>query len=184
MALGLEGAPIAGTLNSDQPSDTVDEIVGAWREALPNVNFDQKHLVLRLLSLASNLEEIAQKACAQVGLDISLYKILSELRRVPPTYQLKPRDLIRCLPISSGGLTSLIDRAEGAGFVERRPDPLDRRGVVVALTRLGKDKIDEAARRRAEAEESVFGRLEATERETLNRILKGLQSQFSEIMPR
>ena len=44
--------------------------------------------------------------------------------------------------ISSGGMTSRIDRLERAGLIERRKHPSDRRGVLVALTDAGFALID------------------------------------------
>ena len=43
--------------------------------------------------------------------------------------------------LSSAATTTLIDRLEGRGFVERVGDPADRRRVVVRLTRAGADRI-------------------------------------------
>jgi DNA-binding MarR family transcriptional regulator len=35
--------------------------------------------------------------------------------------------------MSSGAVTALVDRLEGAGYVERRPNPRDRRSSVVFI---------------------------------------------------
>ncbi|MBO0661085.1 MarR family transcriptional regulator [Jiella sp. CQZ9-1] len=35
--------------------------------------------------------------------------------------------------LSTGATTALIDRLEREGFIERRPNPNDRRGVIIAL---------------------------------------------------
>ncbi|WP_415752838.1 MarR family transcriptional regulator [Salinisphaera hydrothermalis] len=44
--------------------------------------------------------------------------------------------------ISSGGVTSRVDRLEKAGLVRRRRSPKDRRSVQVELTTKGLAKID------------------------------------------
>lgn len=170
--------PLLNTSGSDLEKDEVDEIQQGWRRELPEVDFTQKGIALRVLALAANLEEAAQRACAESGLDLSLYKILSELRRAAPQYELKPRDLVRCLPISSGGLTSLIDRAELSGLVRRRPDPHDRRGVVVSITPKGQKAVEAAVRRRAEVWDRVLAPLGAEDRKTLEQLLKRLLAQF------
>jgi DNA-binding MarR family transcriptional regulator len=46
-------------------------------------------------------------------------------------------DLARSLNLSSASITVLIDRLAAAQLVERRPNPEDRRGVVVHLTAKG-----------------------------------------------
>jgi DNA-binding MarR family transcriptional regulator len=44
---------------------------------------------------------------------------------------LTPTELGRRLSLSSGAITALVDRLEGSGHVERRPNPADRRSSVV-----------------------------------------------------
>jgi DNA-binding MarR family transcriptional regulator len=46
--------------------------------------------------------------------------------------------------LSSGGMTNRLDRLEEAGWIRREADPEDRRGVVVGLTRKGRELIDAA----------------------------------------
>jgi DNA-binding MarR family transcriptional regulator len=48
--------------------------------------------------------------------------------------------------MTSGGATSLIDRLERDGYVQRRADPTDRRRQLVSLTDKGSDSRAELAR--------------------------------------
>ena len=41
-------------------------------------------------------------------------------------------------------MTNRIDRLAAAGLVRRRPDPQDKRGVLVALTERGQARVDAA----------------------------------------
>lgn len=52
----------------------------------------------------------------------------SELRTVNPT------QLAGMLRLTTAGITKLVDRLVGAGRAERRPNPIDRRGVVIVPT--------------------------------------------------
>lgn len=52
-----------------------------------------------------------------------------------------PRDLGRRLMISSGTLTSMLDRLEGAGFIARVPNPKDRRSLLIELTETGRSSL-------------------------------------------
>ena len=81
---------------------------------------------------------------------------------------------MRATLLSSSGMTKRLDRMEEAGLIERRPDPNDRRGTLVRLTRRGKNVIDRAVETHLDNEERLLGVLTAGERRTLDRVLKSL----------
>jgi DNA-binding MarR family transcriptional regulator len=54
---------------------------------------------------------------------------------------LSPSAVARRLGIASASVTSLLDRLTVAGFVERQPNPADRRSVLVVLTPVGRSTI-------------------------------------------
>lgn len=47
---------------------------------------------------------------------------------------LSPTEIARRLIVTTASVTSLLDTLERRGFVERRPDPADRRRLLVAIT--------------------------------------------------
>src|SRR6185369_10730145 len=65
------------------------------------------------------------------GVTQSQWQALAFLRRWEGINQAALADLMEVQPIS---LARLIDRMEAAGWVERRPDPNDRRAVRLFLT--------------------------------------------------
>jgi DNA-binding MarR family transcriptional regulator len=87
---------------------------------------------------------------------------------------LSPTQLYEALMISSGGMTNRLDRLERAGLVERRPDPDDRRGKLIALTDAGKRVIDDTIGRHVANEERLLSVLTRAEQEKLNALLKKL----------
>ncbi|WAP70249.1 MarR family winged helix-turn-helix transcriptional regulator [Jiella pelagia] len=44
-----------------------------------------------------------------------------------------PKMIAEHVGLSTGATTALLDRLEREGFIERRPNPADRRGVIIAL---------------------------------------------------
>jgi DNA-binding MarR family transcriptional regulator len=82
--------------------------------------------------------------------------------------------------MSSGGMTARLDRLEKAGLIERRPNPDDRRGTLVGLTRKGLALIDRLVTLHVENERSILACLTQAEQKELNRLLgklvKGLQA--------
>ncbi|WNM38162.1 MarR family transcriptional regulator [Micromonospora halotolerans] len=79
------------------------------------------------------------------------------------------------LRIAPRSATEVVDGLAERGLVERRPDPVDRRATLVALTAEG-DRVGEAIRvaRAAEAER-FFGALDPADRDELTRILRRLR---------
>ena len=70
--------------------------------------------------------------------------MLFTLRRSGPPYRLAPAKLSESLLVSSGTLTSRLDRLEAKGLIERVPHPSDRRSVEVQLTPRAREIADEA----------------------------------------
>ena len=73
---------------------------------------------------------------------------------------MKIRDLQRSSMLSSGGTTKRLDRLEGAGLIERHPDPDDLRGTLITLSSRGLELISEAV-------PAVIGRESALVREAI-----------------
>ncbi len=54
-------------------------------------------------------------------------------------------ELADAIILSKSGLTSLVDRMEREGLLERSPDPRDRRAILVTLTEHGAERFREAS---------------------------------------
>jgi DNA-binding MarR family transcriptional regulator len=111
---------------------------------------------------------------AAAGLQPGEFDVLATLRRAGAPCMLSPTQLYQAMMISSGGMTARLDRLERAGLVERRPDPQDRRGKLIALTEAGKHVIDETIGRHVANEQRLLGVLTREEQEALNELLKKL----------
>jgi DNA-binding MarR family transcriptional regulator len=78
--------------------------------------------------------------------------------------------------LSSGGMTKRLDRLVEADLLERNPDPNDRRGTLVRLTRRGKAVIDQAVATHVASEEQLLSLLTRAERRALDDLLRTLLS--------
>ncbi|MFK7896667.1 MAG: MarR family winged helix-turn-helix transcriptional regulator [Myxococcota bacterium] len=67
----------------------------------------------------------------------SEFRVLSSLRLRGPGYRTTPLELNRFTQITSAGMTRTLDRLAGAGYVERSPNPEDRRSILIGLTEKG-----------------------------------------------
>jgi DNA-binding MarR family transcriptional regulator len=52
-----------------------------------------------------------------------------------------PTELAQYTGLSSGATTAMLDRLEKGGFIERRPNPDDRRGTLIVLAKSGADRV-------------------------------------------
>jgi DNA-binding MarR family transcriptional regulator len=52
-----------------------------------------------------------------------------------------PSELARHTGLTSGATTAMLDRLEKAGFIERRPNPDDRRGTLITPVKSGADEV-------------------------------------------
>ncbi|MGO8956712.1 MAG: MarR family winged helix-turn-helix transcriptional regulator [Streptosporangiaceae bacterium] len=84
-----------------------------------------------LRALSTEIDRLDQAAADRYRLNRTDMRALDITGRAGP---LAPTDLARLLGFTTGGVTSVLDRLERAGYVRRRPDPGDRRRQVVETT--------------------------------------------------
>jgi DNA-binding MarR family transcriptional regulator len=82
--------------------------------------------------------------------------------------------------LSSGGLTGRLDKLEAAGFVERLPDPGDRRGLKVRMTDRGREVVEDSVRIGIEAQEEALSVLTPEEQEQLGALLRKLHGALED----
>ncbi len=108
-------------------------------------------------------------------LTVMEYDVLFNLSKLPER-SARPRDLNPLLLISQPSLSRMIDRLVERGLVTKRPDPDDRRGVVVTLTEAGFALFRRVAVVHSESIARRFGdRLHATELATLIQLAERLR---------
>jgi MarR family transcriptional regulator, transcriptional regulator for hemolysin len=77
------------------------------------------------------------QAVRPLGLTRAQWWVLAQVSREPPSGVLQT-DLARVLDVGKVTVGGLIDRLEASGFVERRPDAVDRRAKRVVITAQGR----------------------------------------------
>jgi DNA-binding MarR family transcriptional regulator len=115
-----------------------------WRRERPEIDADGMALVPRVMRLAYLYDTEMARVSRSFDLKPGWLDVLSALRRTAPPYRMSATELARWVLLSSGGMTNRLDRMEEAGLVRRRPDPSDRRGILIELTPRGGQLIDAA----------------------------------------
>jgi len=155
--------------------DRADMAVDQWARERPDLPALPMAVFGRLSDAAERvMRDHMNPLFAEAGLQPGEFDVLATLRRSGAPYMLSPTKLYEAAMISSGGMTNRLDRLEHAGLVERRPDPNDRRGKLIALTDAGKRVIDETIGRHVANEQKLLSVLTVAEQEKLNALLKKL----------
>jgi len=85
---------------------------------------------------------------------------------------LTPGRLAELSGLTTGAVTGVLDRLEKAGFVERHPDPADRRSVTVQPSPARSGEVKEASEPLDQAIRALLGKHSATERSAIGVFLE------------
>jgi DNA-binding MarR family transcriptional regulator len=155
--------------------DRAAQAVEQWNRERPDLDVSSMLLLGRLGEATLVIaRERLQPVFAQFGLQPGEFDVLATLRRSGAPYALTPTALYDAAMMSSGGMTNRIDRLQQAGWVERRPNPEDGRGTLVALTQAGFALIDEAVTMHVENQCAVLSVLTVAEQRQLAKLLAKL----------
>ena len=160
--------------------DAVDSIVEGWRRERPDLDASAKEITGRIVRLASRFQQAYSDTFQPLGLNDGDYGVLAPLRRAGEPYELTPTELARQRMMTSGGMTAALDRLERKGFIDRLPNPTDRRGSIVRLNDAGRQIIDEAMTQHVRTEERLTAGLDQDERRQLSTLLRKLLSSLEE----
>jgi len=158
--------------------DDVDDLSDAWARERPDLDLSPVAVFSRITRLARHLDQARRDAFAAHQIELWEFDVLAALRRAGAPYQLSPGRLLRETMVTSGTMTNRVDRLADRGFVERHPDPDDRRGVIVRLTREGKAAVDGAFTALIEAEKALLAELPAADQAELAGLLRRLLAPF------
>lgn len=164
--------PVAGPQAAAR--DEVDRLLADWRRERPDLDVSPLAVMSRLSRLARRLERERRRVFSTHDLEGWSFDVLAALRRSGPPYELAPKELLVENLVSSGTMTNRINRLEEAGLVARRPDPADRRSVLVRLSASGRRRVDACVVALAEREQELLRPLTAAQRDELAVLLRTL----------
>jgi DNA-binding MarR family transcriptional regulator len=160
--------------------DEVDELLEAWGRERSDLDLAPVAVFSRVSRLARRLELARREAFAEHGIEQWEFDVLAALRRAGTPYELSPGRLLRETLVTSGTMTNRVDRLSERGYVERYPDPGDRRGVIVRLTREGRATVDAAFAALLDAERDLLEALPERDRDRLASLLRTLLAPFGQ----
>ena len=96
-----------------------------------------------IFELARELRSLLDQRFAETDLSVAQAAVL--VRAVHEKQPARATQLARELMADAAGMTRLLDRLEAKGLVVRRPDPHDRRAVVIEPTHAGRALVPRIA---------------------------------------
>ena len=135
---------------------------------------------LVLMKAHRALARHASKSIGQFDLGLSDFAVLEMLLHKGP---LLVNEIGRRVELTSGAITSAVDRLETRGLVRRSTDDADRRARVIHLTAEGKAYIQPIFAVHKQAMDAAASGLSAAERATLIELLKKLGTSARDTAP-
>lgn len=154
--------------------DEVDRIVAAWGRERADLDFGPLEVLSRVDRLARHLDRARRTAFDASDMEPWEFDVPSALRRAGEPYELSPKTLLQQTLVSSGTMTNRVDRLAARGFVGRRTDPKDGRGILVSLTSKGRVAVDAAIADLLAAERDILSGVPADEQGQLAGLLRRL----------
>jgi DNA-binding MarR family transcriptional regulator len=155
-------------------TDAVDRLLAEWQGERPELACQALGIVVRLQMLAKLMRRDAELALKPLRMKLWEYDVLSALRRQGEPFEMSATALAESALLTSGAMTTRIDRLEERGWVRRTRDREDRRGVRIRLTAAGVRQIDTAIDARLEAADRQLACLTSEERQPITAGLRKL----------
>jgi len=137
------------------------------------------HTWLVLMKAHHALARHAERSILALGVCMSDFIVLEMLLHKGPK---KVNDIGRSIGLTSGAITTAVDRLAQRGLVVRGADPEDRRARVVSLTAAGRAASRSAFDQHSAAMEKAADGLSKKEQEALRALLKKLGKSAAEML--
>ena len=94
--------------------------------------------------------------------------------------EMDQRALLESLPVKAGSLSEILRKLERGGYIERRRNDKDKRGIIVKITESGRVIYRESEVFKADLDKRLFGAFPTDKRERLVSLLNDLLAMWEE----
>ncbi len=141
------------------------------KQVVSEIDTSGIHVWLVLWKASRTVEAHALRSVASLDMGLSDFGVLEALLHKGP---LPIKDLGAKVLLTSGSITTAVDRLEAKGLVERMSDKQDRRSRIVRLTATGSKAIKKAFAEHKLAMEQAVSGLGPKDREHLIELLRSV----------
>lgn len=136
-------------------------------------------LIEQIMLTNKSLAESLEKEFAKTGLKKASFEVLSALLKSNAPFSLTPNQLLERTHITSGSMTTRIDKLVKKGWVERVVNKKDKRSIQVSLTQSGQTVIEQAMEEHEKNLAKLLSVLTQKEQARLSSILTKFLSKSS-----
>lgn len=145
------------------------------------INIPSHEVLLNIYFTASCLKKFADQFFVPFGLTDVQFNMMMLLKYQPgDTEGLSQAQLSRMMLVNRANITSLVDRMEKAGFVQRTADAKDRRYNIIKLTGKGAKRLEEVVPLYAKEVKKVMSPLKEAEQKKLIGFLGKVRTELNE----
>ena len=138
------------------------------------------HLFLLFWKASHSVMRYDRESMKQAGFaSLSDFAVLEALRQKGPQ---TVKSLGQTVLLTSGSITTAVQRLEKLGLVERQRGQRDGRIVLVELTETGRDRIEAGFARHNEDLDRLFAHLNEDERADFDRLISRLGQQAENLL--
>ena len=107
--------------------DHIDFVVSQWDNAMPDLDTASMRIFGRMLRLMKHPAKARREALAPLGFQEGEFDVLATLRRDGSPYRLSLTQLYKSLLVTSGPMTTRLNRLEQQQLIESVAAPVDNR---------------------------------------------------------
>ncbi|WP_298283550.1 MarR family transcriptional regulator [Novosphingobium sp.] len=121
----------------DPKTALFERVLESWQTAFPDLDVTSISVSVSISRLASLFTRGAEELVRPYGFGYGEMEVLFYLLSGGKPYEMRPSDLVKGCFVTSGAITGRVDRLSRLGLVSRVPSLIDRREMLVKLTRNG-----------------------------------------------
>ena len=152
-------------------ADNVDTILAQWQNVRPDLDCSAMGVVGRLRRTSNSWKAKMDTVFRQHELSSIEFDILATMRRSAPT-GCTPTELYKTLMLSSGAVSTRLEKLVKDGLVERTFSEQDRRSCKVVLTEKGVSLVDAALNDHVDNLDNMISVLTSDEQDQLAGLLR------------
>jgi DNA-binding MarR family transcriptional regulator len=161
------------------PSRRASVIAARFGSEFDDVDPKAKEIAARLVQLVALFEQENRPLFEHHQIHRGLFSALVSLRLAGEPYELRHRDLMDRMLLTSGGITNLCRKLQQLGLIDRRAEAEDGRSVCFRLTAAGIALADEIIPQQHRNECELVSALNSDEKDTLCSLLEKLTQYFN-----